>query len=384
MNYTWIRNIQEWKSRREGIPIGHATNQGRELLRISPEAFGSHSLVVGQPRTGKTNALTHLAAGWLRRGQSLIAIDAKGDLVDALLGQVPRHRVSDVVFVDLTDQNRAIGLNPIQMTPGCDPDARVASVVRAARRVWHEHWDLDVEGLLTAGLYTLIAANQVLAKQGEPQFTVLDLTHLFDSPTFRRRLLNEFVHNPLLSYWWIGDYERQFLEKRVDIFEPFLNLLHIWTGHATTRHILGQSDSTVDLRQLVRARGILLVKTDARRLCYERGELATACLLEQLLSAIRDERANAPRTWRDPLPIFVDGHEPLIYPDHPGMLAELKGMGVTLAVATETLAELDQGVIPWSEELLASDPNLFVFRTNLQDAERLQPELNRVNSTQTE
>ena len=192
----------------------------------------------------------------------------------------------------------------------------------------------------------------------------------------------EYVHNPVLSYWWVGAYERQFLDQRVDIFEPFLNLLHIWAGHTTTRRILRQSASTVDLRQLLKTRGILFVKTDARRLHEQRGELATACLLEELLSAIREQQVSEDRGQRDPLPIFVDGCEPLIYPDHPGMLAELKELGVTLAVATESLADLDCGVSPWSEELLASNPSLCVFRANAQDAERLQVELNRVSSPQ--
>lgn len=382
MSLNLTRRIKHWKRGREGIRIGTAVASGGQPVYLSRRALASHSLLVGDPRTGKTTLLTHLASQLMWDGRSLIVIDAEGDLVDSLVGLVPKSRVGEVLYVDLGDTHRVITFNPIEVKAGQNPDVIVASVVRAARRVWHKYWDVDVEGLLTAGLYTLVAANEALAQKGEPQLTLADLSSLLDSLNFRRRLVNMHVRNPLLAYFWMGFFERELLERRGEIFIDCECLVRNSTLYGTACHILGQSASAFDWPKILSTRHIVLVKTDARRQRWDSQGLPSACLLDQLFSAVRDQRAIGARKRREPLPILVDGYEPLVYPDQTGLLEELKVLGVTLAFSAESLAEMDGGS-KLSQELLSSDPNLFVFSTNDEDGKRLLPELDDVVSPDT-
>lgn len=353
--------ISRWQSRRAGTLLEFAFDGRGQPVHLPHSLYSAHSLLIGRRAAGRKTLLTHLALRHLKEGRSLIVIDAEGEFVDALLERVPAERMHEVVYLNLGDRERLIRFNPLQVGAVSRPDVMVESVVRAARRVWNKYWAMDVEGLLRAGLATLVTANQVLAERGEPQLALVDLIHLFEQRTFRRRLLNTYIQDPLLSYFWMGFYDRQFDEQRGGEFFDCVSLLHNTAGWGPARWILGQSDSGMDWRQILGSPCIVLIKTTAHQMRRDSQELPVACLLEQLLSVVREERVDGTKERNAPLPILVNGDEPLVYPDRPGVFEEFKRLGVLLTFSTSSLAQLDSGLTPLSNELLASEPNLFLF-----------------------
>ena len=277
MKHNWIKPFERWTGYRDITALPFALDRQGRPIKLSQGLLSSHSLLLGENDLGKRTFLSDLIQQHLNDGRSLAVLDATGELVDTALELIPEQRRHEVIYVDLGNQDRLLQYNPLQVGIGLDPDAIVASLVSAVRRLWHKYWDMDTEGLLTAGFSTLVAANQARQRRGEPQFTLEDLVQFLAWPTFRRRLLNEYVPHPLLSYFWTGCYERAFLEERAEGFIDGHCMLRNSLLYGNVRHILGQPVSALDWQRILSSRFIVLIKTDAHQLEWHFQQFPAAC-----------------------------------------------------------------------------------------------------------
>src|SRR5205814_7464161 len=106
-----------------GCPIGAAVHQGRRIpVALPDDLLGRHLLLVAKTRRGKSSLLLRLARHLMGRPGALVLVDPHRDLAEAALGCVPPARREDVVYLDLGDARRAVGLNLIDVGLGWDRD----------------------------------------------------------------------------------------------------------------------------------------------------------------------------------------------------------------------------------------------------------------------
>src|ERR1700679_1729649 len=67
-----------------------------DLVMLAPEERRRHLYVVGQTGTGKSTLLLNLITQDLANGEGLALLDPHGDLAEAVLLQIPRHRINDL------------------------------------------------------------------------------------------------------------------------------------------------------------------------------------------------------------------------------------------------------------------------------------------------
>ncbi|KAA0231988.1 MAG: DUF853 family protein, partial [Armatimonadetes bacterium] len=77
--------------------------------------LATHGLIIGATGSGKTNLLHHLIAGDLMRGQSIVVLDARGDLALATVELAARAGVDpkDLRFFNLREKDQPLGFNPL-------------------------------------------------------------------------------------------------------------------------------------------------------------------------------------------------------------------------------------------------------------------------------
>ena len=104
-----------------------------------PEPRG-HAIVFGASGAGKTTFLAHRAAGSIRRGEPVIAIDLHGDLAPAIVAQLTEAQRATVVAVDATDRPVS-GIGALAAESG-DDDRAAGHLVAALKRLTPDGTDV--------------------------------------------------------------------------------------------------------------------------------------------------------------------------------------------------------------------------------------------------
>jgi hypothetical protein len=222
------------------IPIGCSQHAGhRVAFGIPADTFESHMLIGGKSGEGKSTLLLHLILRRLREEKGgLILIDPHGDLANQVLALIPQARWDDVVFIDLSDELFAWGINVLDTTMARGRDKIISDLIKIFSALWVS-WGSRMEISFEYGLRTLYEANRSLCRQGkaEQQYTLLDLMALLTDESFCHALLED-IEDPFVRRWWSSYYDPLSLQMQRDRSDPVLSKVAKFES-LIARHIVG-------------------------------------------------------------------------------------------------------------------------------------------------
>lgn len=361
----------------EGTLIGHSVQEGVSIpVHLSEDAFHRHMLLVAKTQKGKSTLMGNLvAAAMSDPARAVAVIDPHGDLARSLLGRVPTTRAGDVIYIDFSNPNLVVGLNLIDIAQGRSPDKIVSNFIHVGELLWKDYWGPRMEDALRMALLTLLAANQKLHERGEKQFTLLDIPALFQLPSFRKRVLNEFVEDIEILRWWLRYFDALYPSLQLDIVNPVMTKLHRFSTHRIVRNIVGQSSSTVNWREIFERRRILLVNTASGVIGTDAAGLLGAVIVDAINFSVREQSAIPDAAQRSRGMVVIDEFQAIPGVDYAALLAELQKMGASFVLATQTLRQLEALNPVLGPTILANVDSLFVFQVSAEDALTLSREL---------
>src|SRR5207253_2363970 len=155
--------------------------------------------------------------------------------------------------------------------------------------------------------------------------------------------------------------------------------VHRYLGSLVARQIVGQPRSTIDFRQFVAERKIVLINLNAFDVGEDVAALIGGTLLNLAARAVSAQAAVPPEK-RDPVTLIVDEFHTIPGADYEQICGELAKYGANLVLATQTLSRLDtltttQQVRDLRAAVFSNLDGLFAFHTSAEDARYLAPEL---------
>ena len=363
---------------RTGAPVGDATGGVPREINFTDGLLKRHHLYVARTRMGKSTLMHHIVAHKLkekaagRDGDAIIVVDPHADLVAGLLEQVPESLVDRVRLIDLADERGAPGVNLLDTRIFADRDRTADSVVRVAKGLW-EQWGPRMQSILEHTVKTLHEANERM--DAAEQYTILDGLKLLSDGKFRAEVLGK-VGDPYLAEWWTRDFDNWHRQYRSEAIAPVQTRLAYYASSKKARSILGQSRSTIDLRQTILEGGVLFVSTAQGTAGRDVAALVGASLLNLVDSVIR-EQESLPLNQRRGALVVVDEMQSMPGVDYESMLSELGKYGASFILATQSLAKLDDLSRTMQDTILANVGCLAVFQVAGSDARRLVWELGK-------
>ena len=140
------------------------------------------------------------------------------------------------------------------------------------------------------------------------------------------------------------------------------------------RLTLGQPQSTINPRTLLRDGGVLVVNT-AVGLLGEGGSALIGATLLNLLGLIVEDQIDLPAGERSRMVALIDESSTLGGADYPRMMSELGKYGASFVLVTQSLARLDAIDRELRPTIFANLDSLTVFQVSAEDARYLAPEL---------
>ena len=373
------------KGIRGGAPVGETTAGKPREIRFPDDLLRRHHLYVARTRMGKSTLMQHVIAHKMREKaegrdeDAIVVVDPHADLVGSLLEHVPEEIADRVRLIDLADSRGAPGVNLLDARIFSDRDRTADSVVRVARGLW-DQWGPRMQSILEQTVKTLHEANADPKTAEHEQLTLLDGLKLLSDDQFRGGVLARVSDHYLLE-WWARDFGKWRQEYKSEALAPVQTRLSYYASSKRARAIIGQSRSTIDMRETLLEGGILLVSTAQGVVGRDVAALVGASLLNLVDSVIREQGGLAPEERRGAL-VVVDEMQSMPGVDYESMLSELGKFGASFVLATQSLAKLDDLSPTMRDTLLANVGCLAVFQVAGNDARQLVWELGKDRVTE--
>jgi len=347
------------------VPSPALSQQGRVLgvsdfagvtrpVAISPAASTRGLYVLGPTGTGKTSLLRNLIRDDLEQGRGVVVIETNGDLINDLIDAMPEARVKDVLLLDPTDTQHAVGFNPL--AGSANPSLVADQLGELFQRLWAAFWGPRTAQLTHMGLLTLAR---------RPGSTLLDLPRLYLDPVFRDKVLAD-LDDPLgLGPDWQW-FESLSPAEKTSVISPLLNKVRQFTARPAIRAIVGQSNPLLSMRQIIEQKKVLLVRLPKGLIGAETAQLLGCLILTAAWQAAAERAALLPDR-RHPFGLYVDevqdfAHAPVPWDE---LFAQGRKYGVALTVAHQNLKQLPREL---QEVVLANARSKVVFAQSASDA----------------
>jgi hypothetical protein len=339
----------------EGRVLGVSDFAGlNRTVAISPTASTRGLYVLGPTGTGKTSLLKNLIHDDLESGRGLVVIETNGDLIHDLTDAIPKHRVKDVLLLDPTDPEYAIGFNPFASS--ADPSLIADQLGELFQRLWEAFWGPRTAQLTHMGLLTLAR------REGS---TLLDLPRLYLDPLFREKVLAD-LDDPLgLGPDWQW-FEGLSNSEKSNVVSPLLNKVRQFTARPSIRAIVGQARPRLSMRQVIEQKKVLLVNLPKGLIGAETSRLLGCLVLTAAWQAMAERAALSP-SQRHAFGVYVDevqdfAHAPIPWDE---LFAQGRKYGLALTVAHQNLEQLPKEL---REVILANARSKAVFALSTHDA----------------
>jgi hypothetical protein len=322
-----------------------------------------HLYVIGRSGTGKSQLLRNMMIDDLHANRPFACLDPHGDLSIQVASNVPPERTNDVIFIDLSDSEHLVGLNPLHGVPLRDRPAVAANVMGTFIHTWQLSVDINARLLnaLNAGLRLLLDT---------PGSTLLGLQKLLIDLDYRKRLIANCT-DPVIRQFWTQEVERYSERFEVEAFAPLQSRLNLLLSHPITRHTISQVHSTIDVGRLMDEGQSLILRIPRGKL----GEVPTyllGALFATAFAQAAEARAGQPEEERRDFALILDEAEYFATTSLVDVLSGSRKYRLQLVLAHQFLAQLPELL---RHAIPANAGSVICFELSSADAAILAPEL---------
>ena len=320
------------------------TSHVRDVL-LSPGARKQGTYVIGTTGTGKTTLLLNMVCQDMQAGEGLCVLDPHGDFTTDILDRVPYHRRDDVILFDPSDIAHPFGLNLFDCNRD-DPRERdlvTSTIIETLYKLFEYSWGPRMEDLLRHGILSLLLHD-------EPT-TLIHLMMILVSYKHRQHYTQRAKEqDPILHMYWEQEFPESYVRasgelvrtrEQIELVTSSLNKIGRFITNPIIRNIVGQPESTINLRQIMDDGHILLVNLSKGDLGQDNSSLLGAVLVNQILIAALSRR-DTPEAERRPFHLYVDEYQTFATQTFPQLQSEARKYAIDTIVAHQFRDQLDE------------------------------------------
>lgn len=344
---------------------------GRTNFRNQNRLFGikrtdrrQHMYVIGKTGTGKTALLHNMIIQDIANGEGVCVVDPHGELVENILGKIPKERMKDVIYFNPADTDFHIGFNVLDL-----PDPKYKHLVASGligifTKIWSNVWSARMEYILS---------NAILALLDTPGSTLLGVMRILVDKDYRQEIIAN-VKDPVVKAFWIHEYEQWRDQFRNEAIVPIQNKVGQFLSTALIRNIVGQSKSTIDIFDIMNTGKIFLVNVSKGRIGEDNSSLLGSMLITKIqLSAM--ERVRIPEDERVDFYLYVDEFQNFATDSFADILSEARKYRLNIILAHQYVGQLVTDVsTKVRDAVFGNVGTMIVFRVGAADAEFLASE----------
>lgn len=357
----------------EGLLLGYNLFRGvKKAIRLDLHDRQRHMYVVGQTGVGKSVFLENLAFQDMRNGDGFAFIDPHGDTAERLLGMIPKERTEDVVYFCPADTDYPLGLNIFEAETVDEKDF----VIQEVLNMLYKLYDPQRQGIIGPRYEHIFRMAALTVMAGPEGGTFIDIPKLFRDPGFVKQKLEHITDQNVLDFWQKEMPMAQRSNEFGDVVNWFVSKFGAFLSNAMMRNIIGQVESSINLRDIMDEKKILLVNLSKGRT----GELNSRLLgmiFVMKFQAAAMSRANIPEDQRVDFSLYVDEFQNFSTDSFATIMSEARKYHLNLIVANQFTTQLTEEV---RDAVFGNMGTIVSFRIGQNDVEAMtryfQPQFN--------
>ncbi|MFM2383944.1 MAG: hypothetical protein RIQ72_516 [Candidatus Parcubacteria bacterium] len=322
-----------------------------------------HMYVIGKTGMGKSTLLENLAVQDIMNGEGLAFIDPHGKSADLLLEYIPEHRIKDVVYFAPFDLDYPISFNVLEDV-GADRRHLVANgLMSAFKKIWVDAWSARMEYILT---------NILLALLEYPGSTLLGVNRMLVDKDFRNTIVNN-ISDPSVKAFWTEEYAKYTDKFAAEAAPAIQNKVGQFVANPLVRNIIGQSNSSFDIRKIMDDKKIFIVNLSKGRVGEGNANLLGAMIITKIYLAAmsRADLSEAELKKSSQFYLYVDEFQSFANESFADILSEARKYKLNLTIAHQYVEQMTEEV---RAAVFGNVGTMAIFRVGAYDADIFQKE----------
>ncbi|HLD34263.1 MAG TPA: type IV secretion system DNA-binding domain-containing protein, partial [Patescibacteria group bacterium] len=322
-----------------------------------------HVYVIGKTGMGKSTMLENMAIQDIRNGNGLAFVDPHGKSAEMLLDFVPQNRVKDVLYFAPFDMEYPVAFNIME---DVGPDKRhlvVNGLMSTFEKIWVDAWSARMAYILS---------NTLLALLEFPGSTLLGINRMLSDKEYRKLIVAN-IKDPSVRSFWVDEFAKYTDRFAAEATPAIQNKVGQFTSNPLIRNIIGQANSTFDLRKVMDERKILIVNLAKGRVGEGNANLLGSMIITKIYLAAMS-RADASETALKNLPnfyLYVDEFQSFANKSFADILSEARKYKLNLTIAHQYIEQMEEEV---RAAVFGNVGTMIMFRVGAYDAEVLEKE----------
>lgn len=345
----------------EGTLFAVTNYRGKdEEVKLGAEDKLRHVYIIGQTGTGKSNVMKNMIINDIKKGNGVCFIDPHGDGADDIIAHIPKERAEDVIIFDAADTERPMGLNLFEARTTEQKDF----VIQEAITMLYRLYDPQKQGIM-GPRFEHWFRNAALALMADPAGgTFIEVPRIFTDEKYLADKL-KYVTDPVVKNFWINEMGQTADFHKSEVLGWFVGKFGAFMTNTTMRNILGQVESSLNLREIMDGKKILIVNLSKGSI----GELNMQLLGMIFISKIQMaamSRADIPEESRVPFYLYVDEFQNFATDNISQIFSESRKYKLALLVANQFIGQLREDI---KLAVFGNVGTLVSFRVGAEDGE---------------
>ncbi|HBI17234.1 MAG TPA: hypothetical protein DDY52_03780 [Candidatus Moranbacteria bacterium] len=327
-----------------------------------------HMYVIGKTGMGKTTLLENIVMQDIANGHGVAYIDPHGDTAEKLIKAIPPHRINDVVYFNPADTEFPIAFNILESVSEDKKHLVASGMMGVFKKIWPDVWSARMEYILS---------NALLALLDYPGSTMMGVNRMMSDKKYRQRVY-EKIKDPVVKGFWIDEFETWEDRFRKEAVAAIQNKVGQFLSSFLIRNIVGQTKSTINMRDIMDNNKILIVNLSKGRIGEDAMRLLGGMIVTKIQLAAM-ERVDMPEEERKNFYLTVDEFQNFVTESFANILSEARKYRLNLLVAHQYINQLvtDSSSVV-KDAIFGNVGTIVSFRVGAEDAEFLEKEFEPV------
>jgi len=332
----------------------------RKRFGIKLDDRRRHVYLIGKTGMGKSTVLENMIIQDIQAGKGVAVVDPHGDLVEKVIEFIPNDRVNDVIYFNPADLDFPIAFNVFEKVDRSHQHLVASGLIGIFKKLWADSWGPRLEYVLR---------NAILALLEYPDSTLLGVMRILVDKGYRKKVIQS-ITDPVVRSFWIDEYSKYPDKFQSEAIAPIQNKVGQFLSSPVIRNIVGQTKSSLSMRDIMDNKKILLLNLAKGRVGEDNSALLGAMLITKIQMAAMS-RVDVVEEEREDFYLYVDEFQNFATESFANILSEARKYRLNLIIAHQYIEQLDELV---QAAVFGNVGTMMLFRIGATDAEALVKE----------